>query len=153
MKPRYIMNQTDITTNLARALQQIVDAADGTGWTNLDPSFNAARNALAAYNKHSTSIKSELIKVYHWNDIQVKMMEIMDVSEDFFYDEMWEICLNDFIPDHMTNGAIVRMFASLRNEYTDVEQLTKRVIDTWNQVYQELDESGNDDGIHVEFSW
>lgn len=44
---------------LLEALQEIVDAADGAGWEQLDPSFKKARRAIAKTTGEVTNTSSE----------------------------------------------------------------------------------------------
>ncbi len=44
---------------LYEALKEVVDAADGNGWKDLDPSFKRQREALEMYNNSITVHSSE----------------------------------------------------------------------------------------------
>ena len=111
------------------------------------------------------AVTPRIVKVYNWSDIQDELCRIMGIPEDKFrdyhhvvggkYKDFWHVCLDHIVPESMQNGTTVTLW-SLDEERFDFEEedaWKMEVIQAWNKLYEELDESGTDSGIEVNFSW
>lgn len=111
------------------------------------------------------AVTPRIVKVYNWSDIQDELCRIMGIPEDKFrdyhhvvggkYKDFWHVCLEHIVPESMQNGTTVTLW-SLDEEWFDFEEedaWKMEVIQAWNKLYEELDESGTDSGIEVNFSW
>lgn len=108
-------------------------------------------------------IKPEKMDVYNWNDIVKELCHIMNIPEDKFrdyheivggqYKDFWHVCLENIIPESMSNRTIVTMYAWEGDEFTGEEEWKNVVLNAWNQFYDEADEEKTDSGILVDFWW
>lgn len=127
--------------------------------------FEVEKPIVAAFNaKYSTGLVSpRKIDLYDWDDIQTAMCEIIGIDKDMFrdyhkvvggeYKDFWHVCLEQFIPDNMSNDSIEMMWRHDDPDcFTGDDAWKNLVLNAWNTVYDSI-ASNTDAGIYVSFSW
>lgn len=110
-------------------------------------------------------IKGTQITVYDWFEIQDELCRNMEIPEDKFrdyhlvvggdYKDFWHVCLNNIVPDNMTNDTIVTMYRCNveHNKFEGEDSWKNKVLEAWNVFYNSVDTDQTDSGIYVEFTW
>lgn len=110
-------------------------------------------------------IKSEIIEIYNWDDIQNEICLRMGIEENQFHDyhevvgdgykDLWYIARGSIIPN-MANDSIVMLFGIENDEELEFNVMehgewTRKFFVVYMELMNELDPNCN--GVWVSFSW
>jgi hypothetical protein len=70
------------------------------------------------------------------------------------YKDCWHVCLETMVPEHMANGTTLTMWPyDAGDDFTGELAWKNHVVEAWNTVYAQLDQSDTEAGIAVCFEW